>query len=303
MPAPTLDQLRKRFASAIEGTDFASDADTILSLTEGYVLLDAPPDERDPEFPTDALSRPVPEYEKILQAARERRERKMLERLAIGATRFGGLPDLPPNFPWPQRNDRKIPFVTQIDLADLPRWEGSPLPAEGWLYYFALYGPGYEGVSLLHYHAGPRAALVRAPLPAREEIHGMERQRSTVYSVQPLVARLGLTIDPARLSAALPDVADNISFELEELLEELNEPPLPRFKTVGWLLGNMSDVDGTPAEAAHSTDSSDDWIHLLAIRTRRIIAMGDVMLIYLLVRRADLSARNFGDAIVHFGCS
>ena len=40
---------RERFASALSATDSADDADTILSLTEGYVLLDAPPDERDPE--------------------------------------------------------------------------------------------------------------------------------------------------------------------------------------------------------------------------------------------------------------
>src|SRR5262245_38524257 len=42
----------------------------------------------------------------------------------IGVSRFGGLPDLPPGTAWPQASNAALPFLAQINLADLERKEG-----------------------------------------------------------------------------------------------------------------------------------------------------------------------------------
>jgi uncharacterized protein YwqG len=54
----------------------------------------------------------------------------------IGSTKLGGFPDLPDHVEWPQFNGRYLPFIAQVNLAELPVLEGGPLPTTGRLYYF-----------------------------------------------------------------------------------------------------------------------------------------------------------------------
>lgn len=57
--------------------------------------------------------------------------------LAVGQSRIGGLPDLPPDLAWPVHDGKPMMFLAQLDLAavrgSLPR---SPLPASGHLWFF-----------------------------------------------------------------------------------------------------------------------------------------------------------------------
>jgi hypothetical protein len=63
----------------------------------------------------------------------------------LGATRFGGSPDLPEAVEWPASADGAWTFFAQIALADLARHGGaSPLPSSGLLSFFS--GP-IEGAS------------------------------------------------------------------------------------------------------------------------------------------------------------
>lgn len=50
---------------------------------------------------------------------------------------FGGNPRLPPEMPWPKKNDRQMCFACQINVAKLPKelWSGAG-PREGWLVVF-----------------------------------------------------------------------------------------------------------------------------------------------------------------------
>src|SRR5439155_2070903 len=57
-------------------------------------------------------------------------------RLPVGASRIGFAPDLPPASAWPTHGGKKLVFLAQLDLSAMPRWEGDPLPADGWLYFF-----------------------------------------------------------------------------------------------------------------------------------------------------------------------
>jgi hypothetical protein len=61
--------------------------------------------------------------------------------LPLGATRFGGTPDLPNDTEWPRDDDGKVGnFFAQLDLADLAvRAPGSGLPESGLLSLFTTY--------------------------------------------------------------------------------------------------------------------------------------------------------------------
>jgi uncharacterized protein YwqG len=57
--------------------------------------------------------------------------------LAIGASRLGGYPDMPPRAQWPAHNGEPLAFVAQINLAELSAFPCSNiLPPTGWLYFF-----------------------------------------------------------------------------------------------------------------------------------------------------------------------
>lgn len=57
--------------------------------------------------------------------------------LKPGITRFGGSPDVPPKWAWPEYNGSALPFVGQISLAELASYTTvSPLPASGILSFF-----------------------------------------------------------------------------------------------------------------------------------------------------------------------
>ena len=56
----------------------------------------------------------------------------------VGESRFGGHPDLPPHLDWPwiPRYDIPMPFLAQINLADVRGMSGLDLPRSGHLYFF-----------------------------------------------------------------------------------------------------------------------------------------------------------------------
>jgi uncharacterized protein YwqG len=57
--------------------------------------------------------------------------------LPLGASRFGGLPDMPPGISWPRLDDRPLGLIAQLRLADLtPHDSRQLLPRDGWLCFF-----------------------------------------------------------------------------------------------------------------------------------------------------------------------
>lgn len=75
---------------------------------------------------------------------------------ALGCTRLGGEPDLPPTQPWPTVAGVPLTFVAQFDLAELAGYpEARELPSEGLLScFYAPFPPENEGsshpVAILH---------------------------------------------------------------------------------------------------------------------------------------------------------
>lgn len=89
----------------------------------------------------------------------------------IGATRIGGLPDLPPNMEWPMRNGRPCEFIAQINLSEAAAYDVTgTLPKDGLLLFFfdypfshdEDYQPYQLGSELIRYYTGDMALLKRA---------------------------------------------------------------------------------------------------------------------------------------------
>lgn len=118
--------------------------------------------------------------------------------LPLGASRIGGVPDLPRGWEWPiladgfvindtKREPGYAGFLLQIALADVPEFPGNPLPRKGQLYVFEL-GPSRstrEGYRVL-YSAAEVAELVRVPrpegLPCAAELGFFELSEATPFS-------------------------------------------------------------------------------------------------------------------------
>jgi uncharacterized protein YwqG len=109
-------------------------------------------------------------------------------RFETGASRIGGVPDVPRGFEWPRwapakpRDDKfgrawrpeglaPLGFIAQIDLAAIPQIDDL-LPDSGWLYFFYDrycepwgFDPADRGCCRVMYSDAARTALIRADAP------------------------------------------------------------------------------------------------------------------------------------------
>lgn len=94
--------------------------------------------------------------------------------LDLGASKLGGLPDLPKELAWPTWKDIPLAFVAQINLAEVPTLdEANLLPASGILSFFydadhvpVGFDPALRGGWRVLYGNGDRSRLRRVPVPA-----------------------------------------------------------------------------------------------------------------------------------------
>ncbi len=57
--------------------------------------------------------------------------------IGIGASKIGGLPDLPEGLEWPEWKGTSLPFIAQIHLPDITNYDVNMLlPYRGILYFF-----------------------------------------------------------------------------------------------------------------------------------------------------------------------
>jgi hypothetical protein len=199
-------------------------------------------------------------------AATSDRDIAVLDRLPIGASRFGGLPDLPPGIEWPRVEGKLLPFLAQVNLADLPASKESVLPSDGWLYVFGRFDNDHEDqpVAVLH-HRGPATQLVRAARPAKSEVWP-DWMNITVYEVVPLIVR--------------PDT------------QSVGKGKNGR-GSAGWFFGD-DDGFGTAGEMADfAFMDGDDWINLLVLHSVGSMQWSDSGYLYLLIRQSHLASADF----------
>lgn len=84
------------------------------------------------------LSHYADEFERLIRpSVRINTEAINEDNLPLGSSKIGGRPDLPPHLNWPVIEDLgPLPFIAQINLAELPEVTHPSLPRAGILYFF-----------------------------------------------------------------------------------------------------------------------------------------------------------------------
>jgi len=294
MSNPDVDALRARIRTAFRNNPRLSAHSVALAdLAEPYVILDT-----QPEGAADGGG------VRVIMSSEE--GRADIDALPLGASRFGGVPDLPAEIGWPQIEEKKLLFLAQIDLAALPRWDGAPLPADGWLYAFIMFStkekvglPPWK-VVVLH-HRGAREGLVRAQQPPEDEMWPEWATNAIEgYELVPLVPRLGLSIGLESLrDAALENLADYVIDDVERVIPKgdgdagghlLGHPGIGE-ESANAMVKDLVNYGAWPGE--DEANGADDWISLLTIFSVGSMQWSDAGEFYVFIRRGDLACGDF----------
>lgn len=212
--------------------------------------------------------------------------------IAIGASKLGGQPDLPPDFAWPTFRDVPQAFVAQVDLGEATAYDAEHvLPRSGLLTFF------YEGESAGYSerdaggwvvrHFDPETSLARRPFPP--DLPGFKR-----FPGVPLLAE-------ADLSVASADALD-LALNPEEWVRYSEVQDVLR--PVHRMLGHPQPVQGDPRWHLLAGDPA-DWVLLLQLDSDDAARTmwGDVGMLYYWIRVQDLADRRLERAWMVLQCS
>jgi uncharacterized protein YwqG len=159
-----------------------------------------------------------------------------------GASRFGGLPDLPPGWSWPEQKAGLFTFVAQINLAELPKL-GGLLPEQGLLYFFLGVDESSDNINhkVLYWDGAPQS-LWRPKRPAGSSFLNADRAFFRPAGLQFLPT---VSVPPFYTDPSLDEYGD----ALDKLTEALHNPN--GRKESSRLLGYASDFCGDPQAAAY----------------------------------------------------
>ncbi len=235
--------------------------------------------------------------------------------LPVGASKFGGCPDLPAGFVWPRFKggeelwdddrvdmERPLSFMAQFDLAEVSALDAAGLlPKAGHLAFFYDYESSpwgdleHKGCARVFYFP-PEAALERTVLP-----DDMEKEAHIPELALSFSQRMSVPGD-----VALPE-------ELEDLVDDLEKEETEDWPTVGGckLLGWADPVQGSVEEECRWTVDKQEgeegadveartggWMLLLQFDEVHVpdyadVCFGDAGTLYFLIRRQDLAALDF----------
>lgn len=126
------------------------------------------------------------------------------KKIALGASKIGGLPDLPAGTKWPTNDGCPMGFVAQLRLEDLAKHGEKRLPAKGLLYFFVHDEPFADGylAKACIFHTSDTKKLTRTPLPAGFQMHRDGKPMRKAYCACQLTFVPTLTL-PSPSNAAL----------------------------------------------------------------------------------------------------
>jgi uncharacterized protein YwqG len=235
--------------------------------------------------------------------------------LVTGASRFGGVPDLPNGFLWPRYKKRPLAFLGQIDLSVVHAVGRSALPRSGTLAFF------YE-VNSMEWGFDPKNR-------GCSHVAYFERGTPHVRTMPPAMATLSPTCELT--FSSLTDLLDSGDL-LFETIGTLTEPELEAYWRVlsanqpaynHHLLGHpqlvqndmrlecqlvSSGIDmgngGSNAARKRGAAAAAQWELLLQLDTdeRTDWMWGDCGRIYFWIRRQDLAERRFENAWLVLQC-
>lgn len=242
----------------------------------------------------------------------------------IGASKLGGLPDLPPGTPWPRRGERPLMFLAQFNLADLPKPDTDPgLPASGMLSFWydtadAAWGfdPKHRGsFQVLHTNA-PADQLHRTDLPefARGDLDHEPYEEWKPFTECPIKTGEPFDYNIRRMTRDLYD-ADDESFELACRLDEVWFESSCFHRLLGWadtVQGEMTyecqlvsngvnlggDMPVDKVRAKQLAIGAPDWTLLLQLDTDEEgpgWMWGDGGRIFFWIRKQDFARADFSN--------
>jgi len=231
----------------------------------------------------------------------------------VGASRLGGLPELPSDLDWPVESGVPMMFIAQIDLASVRAEAGeSALPPSGYLWFFASRFHEFSSTVFMdervHGLAADEAAATRASVAA------------AVYrdiTADSLAQRVCPEVDELPDEAFLPSHSDRVAPIQFEPFSSLPGAPSP-FLPVEF--EEREDYQRAREESRDGAPSQDwllghiprgDWIGackvgqslLLRVSARNGAGFhwGDDDDVYFVISDGDLAARRFDRVTIHCG--
>lgn len=244
----------------------------------------------------------------------------------IGASRFGGMPDIPTDFEWVLREDIPLSFLAQINCADLQGFTSAKnLPSSGMLYFFydAIeqpwgFDPSDRGSSAIIYHPSTEN-LIPSTLP-----EGADIDNGWLFPAYAVQFREILSLPNydsqafEQLSISQNSVDDyvNLIVDVNELMAA-NEP-------IHQMLGHSSNIqgdmqlecqlilhginygDGYSESIAKDLEAgASDWLLLLQLDSDDDLGMmwGDMGMLYFWIQESSLQSKRFDEAWTILQCS
>jgi hypothetical protein len=260
------------------------------------------------------------------------------ENLALGATKIGGQPDLPPDTSYPEWRGAPLNFLAQIRLADIAAYDpDGELPHEGMLSFFLDYTNwgkperDAEGslATVLYIPEGEPLQRMAWPevLPMRERysplaVTSFSRELTAPDFASPIIEQFGFTLN----SLYPPDDMSEHAMtarRIEDLMLDIDTFLHESYDSRGWvhrLLGYGDDIQGgveggwhwlakeinttEAALPAFSAGQKADWRLLLQVDSDvNGMTWGDVGRIYYGLPRQALAARDFSQTLAELQCT
>ena len=218
-----------------------------------------------------------------------------------GTSRFGGVPDLPPDLPWPSAGEgeedeggAQYPlFLAQINLAELPPVPESPLPDRGLLYFFVY--DDQEACSLWHkvlYHPGGGELRPTPPPEGGRVVRPFSQRRDALapyrVSARPAISTPSYGTKPFK-GLGLNEGGEDLTDDYFLLQEELRRGGGPR--------GGQSQMLGYPymTDTDFLSKRGEEWVLLFQMDSDQRVGISwwDAGLLHVLVPRNNLEARRF----------
>ncbi len=231
--------------------------------------------------------------------------------ISIGASRFGGVPDVPPGFSWPEWKGLPQSFIAQINLDDVHQYDtNGVLPQSGMLWFFydaqqETYGAdpadlGGWRVILSDNYSGLQRTPAPANLPAASQFKACSTSFASeiTFSQQPKleIPDFDWTDDEQQkyetLLSTFPNPADHAALH-NRLLG--NPETIQDDMRLECQLASHGVTDINDPRAAELSKGAKNWQLLLQIDTDERIGMrwASTGMIYYWITGSDLQAHRF----------
>lgn len=245
----------------------------------------------------------------------QRKEGKVASACSCGGSKFGGIPDVPAGFDWPQFKEQPLTFLAQLNCAELHRIQPNlPLPSNGMLYFFADAAMETTPDELNGSSARPLVFANNAVGLSPTEAPGEQTQLLPEF---PMDFALVSTLPDRETEEcrAMQLSADELERYTELHSELTTESGTPWHQFGGYPTNIQGDVriefDWTPdtapgggAAQSVKTTPVGEWQLLLQLDSDDDLNVmwGDAGTIYFGIRETDLRAGHFDRAAVAFQC-